>query len=299
MKIFKEINWGLHEITRYKSKYGLNIREPYLDKILNDSLIYSNNNIILNMVKYNFITIENGEGILTYRGKEMVNYANDRYELSDKQRSLVIREYIEVNIQLAKEWFAKFSNKDKGIERGTIELPLQQFTEDMIQLEIARQDDNLIYINKDYYQLIDLYAKKGMTEEELFRVLENNKILGHLAEKIAIEYEKNRLTKAGNSELAKSVQLISKSEVNAGYDIKSFKTISSCMYDAFIEVKYFNNNHFYLSQNEFNIAKELKEDYFLYLVNTDSMDIQIINNPCRNLKEMSKSIEVVCTKYTL
>ena len=227
MKLFNEINWGLQEVAKYKFKYGLHIRKPYLGKILSNSLIYSNNDIIFNMVKYKFILIQDGEVILTDSGKEMVNYANDRYELSDKQKGLAIKLYLEANNQLAKKWLGKFSNEEKCIERREIELSLQQFTEDMIQLEIARQDDDIVYLNKNYYILIDLYASKGMTEEELLIILENNKRLGELAEQIAFEYEKKRLAKVGNSELAQKVQLISKSEVNAGYDIRSFKNENS------------------------------------------------------------------------
>lgn len=299
MKIYKEINWGLHEVIRFKSKYGLNIRKPYLDKTLTDSLIYSNTCIVSNMLKYNFITVKKEEVFLTDKGEEMINFATDRYELSDNQRSLVMKLYLEVNSDMAKRWFSKFLNEEICAKRDEIDLTLQQFSEDMIQFGIARQVDELLYINKEYYQLMQSLTSKGMTEGELFGILENNKRLGDLAERIAVEYEKNRLINAGNNELAQKVKLISKSEVNAGYDIRSYKNANSKKYDAYIEVKYFNNNQFYLSQNEYLTAETLKEDYYLYLVNTETEKIQVINNPFKKLKEISKSIEVVSTKYTL
>ncbi|OLS40831.1 DUF3883 domain-containing protein [Bacillus sp. MRMR6] len=299
MKIFKEINWGLQEVRRYKSKYGSDIREPYLDKVLKDSLIFSNNNIISNMLKYHFIIIDNGKVALTETGEQMTKYTNDKYELSDKQKGLVTGIYIQVNTNLAKQWFSLFVNTEKCIERSTIEKSMLQYTEDMISLEIAIQENDLIFINKDYYQLVDLHIRKGITEAELFTILENNKKLGDLAEQIALGYEKNRFNQMCENLLAEKVQLISKSNVSAGYDIISFKDTKSQTHDAFIEVKYFNNNHFYLSQNEYKTAELLKEDYYLYLVNTDSKAIKIIRDPFKNLENLAKSIEVVCTKYTL
>ena len=64
----------------------------------------------------------------------------------------------------------------------------------------------------------------------------------------------------------------------AGYDIKFF-TGSSLSYNRFIEVKAINNGIFYLSKNEREKALMLKEKYFLYLVNTDTKDIQVIKDP--------------------
>lgn len=298
MRLFKEINWGLNEIRRYNSKYGLHISRLYLEKILGDSVVSSDNDIVLNMLDYGFITVEN-EGIrLTEFGDEMMSDATDRYELSVAQKKFAAQIYINKNMSIARNWFALFSLGTLYFKREVINLSLQQFTEDMIELAVASQEKDLVYLNKEYTSLLQNFINKGMTEEELFKVLEKNKQLGDKAEKIALEFEKNRLTMIGRPDLAKKVKLIAKSDVTAGYDIKSFQEVNSEVDDAFIEVKSFTHNHFYLSENELKTSEILKEDYYLYLVNSNTGDIRIVNNPFANLEGIAKESKPVCIKYT-
>lgn len=298
MRLFKEINWGLNEIRRYNSKYGLHISRLYLEKVLRDSMVSSNNDIVLNMLDYGFITVENDEIKLTEFGDKMMSDATDRYELSVEQKKLAAKIYIDKNMSIARNWFTLFSVGTLYFRRESINLSLQQFTEDMIELDVANQEKDLVYLNKEYTDLLQNFIKKGMTEEELFKVLEKNKQLGDKAEKLALEFEKNRLTMIGRSDLAKKVELIAKSDVTAGYDIKSFQEVNSEVVDVFIEVKSFNYNHFYLSENELKTSEILKENYYLYLVNSDTGDIRIVNNPFDNLKGIAKESKPVCIKYT-
>ncbi|RFB41307.1 DUF3883 domain-containing protein [Bacillus sp. RC] len=299
MRLFKEINWGLQEIKRYRSKYNMHIGRSYLEKLLRESIIFNNNDVLSNMLKYDFITAAINEIKLTEIGEEMIKLASDRYELSTQQKRLVSNIYIRNNSSLSKEWLMLFSRGKMYIDRNSIKLSFQQFTEDMIELNVARQENNLVYLDTRYAEKMLDFEKEGMTEEELLKVLETNKMLGEIAEEIALQFEKKRLVLAGRSDLANRVVLISKADVSAGYDMKSFKDANSEIYDAFIEVKYFNNNHFYISENELKTAELIKEDYYLYLVNTDTRSIQIINAPCENLKKISKSIEAVSIKCTL
>lgn len=299
MKLFKEVNWGLHEIKRYYTKYGLHISRSYLDKLLKESMIYNTNDIVSNMLEYGFITIENDGVKFTEVGEKMTSFAIDKYELSDHQKRIASNIYIYRDKSLARKWFALFSVDELNVNRSSIDSSLQQFTENMIELNVARQEKNLVYLNKEYTEMIQSSAKNGMTEEELFNILERNKQLGKKAEEIALEFERKRLTLAGCRNLASRVELISQSDVSAGYDIKSFKDDSSETYDAFIEVKCFNYNHFYISENELKTAEMLKGSYYLYLVNTDDGNIRIINNPVINLKKITKSMDAICVKYTL
>lgn len=262
-------------------------------------MVSSNNDIVLNMLDYGFITVENDGIKLTELGDKMMSDATDRYELSVAQKKLAAKIYLDRNMSIARNWFTLFLLSTLYFKRELINLSLQQFTEDMIELAVASQEKDLVYLNKEYTGLLQNFINKGMTEEELFKVLEKNKQLGDKAEKIALEFEKNRLTMIGRSDLAKKVELIAKSDVTAGYDIKSFQEVNSEVDDAFIEVKSFNHNHFYLSENELKTSEILKENYYLYLVNSDIGDIRIVHNPFDNLESMVKASEPVCIKYSL
>ena len=100
--------------------------------------------------------------------------------------------------------------------------------------------------------------------------------------------------------------MISEEFVNAGYDIESFNASDSISIDRFIEVKsYDGEKSFFWSKNEIDKAKELKDRYFLYLVNRKQIGIpsykpHIIQNPYSRVFENDLwEIEPVNWKITL
>lgn len=123
-------------------------------------------------------------------------------------------------------------------------------------------------------------AKSGKTDyEKQSRV---NKKLGNRGEKIVVEFEKERLQKAGWPKLADAVDRVSLKSDALGYDILSFETNESKRY---IEVKAtrskVGNVNFFLTINELNTAKEL-DNYFVYVVYdilSQTPKIWIIKNP--------------------
>jgi hypothetical protein len=61
-------------------------------------------------------------------------------------------------------------------------------------------------------------------------------------------------------------------DVSAGYDIASLKDQGSSIIDKFIEVKsYSGSPYFYWSKNEIEVAKQERDNYFLYLINRDEI----------------------------
>lgn len=293
MRLFKEINWAVQEVNRFYSAYGMNISREYLDETLKNSLIYSGEDIVINMLEYNFAELNNHHILLTALGYKMVSFATDKYDLSNKQKELVFQIYRSRNKFLFEKWLKLFSEERLSIKRESIDIGLQQITEYMISLNIAIQNDREVIINEKYCYLLS-ESSIGKTEEDLLLELDKNKKLGEIAESIALKFEVSRLRNMGKTDLFKKVQLISKIDVGAGFDIRSFEGVTSISYDRFIEVKSFNNKTIYITENEIQKAKILSEHYYLYLVN--NKDVTIIKNPYSKLREIAKSINCVLTK---
>jgi len=127
---------------------------------------------------------------------------------------------------------------------------------------------------------------------------ENNQI-GALAESLAIEYEKARLINNSLPYLAPLVTQISKVDMSAGYDIRSYKGIGENPdTNIFIEVKgtRLNDLRFIWSYNERKVAEKEAERYSIYgyiNVDLDSHTADgpiIIKNPLSILTELGYSM---------
>lgn len=112
--------------------------------------------------------------------------------------------------------------------------------------------------------------KKGLTADHLKNRLDAMAELGDEGESWVLEFERRRLV---GHPLVDQITLVSKDDVTAGYDMVSFSGHSSLHYDLFIEVKtYANDRRFFWSQNEINVAKQLGEQYAIYLVSRKEME---------------------------
>lgn len=143
-------------------------------------------------------------------------------------------------------------------------------------------------ITSDILQCKAAALEGGMTPEELFEKLEQDRIAGDEAEAFVMKYESERL----GMSLAKSIRRVSLISVSAGYDIASFESAQSAHHDRFIEVKAIGHNGFYLSANELQTAKKLAGQYYLYLVDLNKKDgegyhPEIIRHPASYFAESS------------
>jgi len=140
---------------------------------------------------------------------------------------------------------------------GSNILTVNRFHTDFFQNEIVRTI-------KDANQ-----HRRRKTLQSLKEQQAHQELLGKDAELFVLGFEKRRLS---NHPLFGSIQRISDEYVNAGYDIESFNDINSLFIDRFIEVKSYSESvSFYWSQNEIEAAKDLAENYFLYLVDRTRM----------------------------
>ncbi len=119
-----------------------------------------------------------------------------------------------------------------------------------------------------------------ITPEALRRLIDLKEIIGQESEEFAYEFELSRLKKLGVLRKPLQVSLI---DVSKGFDIASYQNETSTYYDRFIEVKTFSSNNFYISKNEFLKAKELQDNYYIYLVcknpNDNTKYVEVIRNP--------------------
>lgn len=106
--------------------------------------------------------------------------------------------------------------------------------------------------------------------DQLKKGLQAKADTGKLAELFVFEYECRRLN--GHPNIGK-VGIISDEYVNAGYDIETFEGIDSIILDRFVEVKSYQGEiSFFWSRNEIAKAKELRNKYFLYLVDRSRIE---------------------------
>lgn len=104
--------------------------------------------------------------------------------------------------------------------------------------------------------------RRKVTMEQLLKQQEEQSKRGLEAEEFVLKIERLRLP-----ELAQKIKRISDIDVAAGYDIVSYENNDSEHYDRFIEVKcYIGSLHFFLSENELDIAKIKADKYILCLV---------------------------------
>lgn len=117
-----------------------------------------------------------------------------------------------------------------------------------------------------------LPGRSKMTKEEFTRLQIARSEVGNRGEEFVVAYERNKLAKAGRTDLAARVVRTSLTNVGAGYDVES---LDSQGRQKFIEVKTTvgHGSVFEWSGNEYEVAKELGDRYWIYCVR------DIGNNP--------------------
>ena len=127
--------------------------------------------------------------------------------------------------------------------------------------------------------------RKGViTPEALSELLDKKTRVGFVSEQHALAYEQTRLRNLG---IKRSPEHVSLLDVSKGFDIASFESLGSSEFDRFIEVKTFQYGAFYISRNELQVAKALGNNYYLYLVSTDSdrgIIVEEVRNPHKQLE---------------
>ena len=159
----------------------------------------------------------------------------------------------------------------------------------LLQVELILTDEKLMFVNPNFSKYLSfLFNTRKMTYHELEQKIKIDKEVGDIAEKIILEHEKNRLKNEESSHTeSRLVQIISGTDVTAGYDIESFdgKT-PNLEFNRFIEVKGStgDDESFYWSSGEIEKAREKGDLYWIYFVSgidrkNQSYDGKIIKIP--------------------
>ena len=117
-----------------------------------------------------------------------------------------------------------------------------------------------------HYKKISAPSNK---KTDYLKKAQNDLKYGLMGEELVLEFEKNRLTTLGEIEAANSIKWASKFSDSYGYDIQSFDVIDGKLMPIQIEVKTTPSPvdvDFYVSINELERSKELKDTYFVYRV---------------------------------
>lgn len=228
------------------------------------------------------------------------------FEINEAQKQLITERIIFRGAwnNHARELFDHFSlNQESAVyELPIVDSSLPQNLNATIHffkfLGILQEEEFVIQVVRRYAELVYLLTadSKAITEQQLEKILMENRKIGAQAENAVVEFERKRLDKLGKPAQASMVKRISTLNAAAGYDVESFDgTSDDISPNRFIEVKATTGDEirFYWSNNEMNVAKKKKEVYWIYMLKAfredrpqDSLPI-MIQNPEQNLKKSS------------
>jgi hypothetical protein len=236
---------------------------------------------ILDHCKYcGLISVKNDQITFSTLGHRFLNANKERYfEITEAQKQLIAERIVFKGVwsQHARELFELFyvNQSTYTYELSTVDIivPItQNSTVHLFKfLGIINEDKLIIKVDKKYSGLVyELIAdRKVLSEQQLEKILLENRKLGVQAENAVVEFEKKRLKKLGKSFQAEFVKRISPFNTAAGYDIESFDGTSDDIFpNRFIEVKATQQDEirFYWSSNEMKVAKKKKNSYWIYMM---------------------------------
>lgn len=169
--------------------------------------------------------------------------------------------------------------------------PIWNLLRDILSIEQSNNIEKVYLISTnallDEFSLNASEKSRLISQRDLERILKAQSLAGAKAERVALEYEKQRLRDRND---LSHVRIISDYNVNAGYDIISYDNNTSKCLDRFIEVKSFigSRPQFYWSSNEMDMAKKYGNQYFIYLIDrlkmhNSNFELFIIQNPAKNV----------------
>lgn len=193
------------------------------------------------------------------------------------------------------------------VKKSGIDIGFSQFRNILSSLGFFEKDylieNNLIigsafenWIAIQGINYIETSKKKRFSLKALKSRQNQQEIAGFRAEKFVLEYE---LKLRKNHPTCNKIKIISEMDAGAGYDIKSYKDDKSIILDKFIEVKSYSSKkldskpYFFWSLNEAEVASQEKNNYFLYIVDSDNIENNhyepiIIKNPFDEIFNSSK-----------
>ncbi|MBN1812750.1 MAG: DUF3883 domain-containing protein [Anaerolineae bacterium] len=262
------------------------------------------------------LLVNKGIVTLTEAGREFLELnAIHSYELTDAQKQFVAKRLV-----LDGPWRSRardlLLNFSPNYRKLTYEfamspcaLPLRcRAAVHLFQsLAVIVETDGSLVVVPEYVTLVrDMLANRnGTTDAELADALMERRKLGDCAEEAVLEYERSRLRALGRGAEASLVRRISQLDAAAGYDIESYDGDKPLFdYDRFIEVKasQAQDLRFYWTANEYQVAKQRGERYWIYFVGdfrndqADQIVPIMIQDPASRLSQV-KELEIETSTY--
>lgn len=258
-------------------------------------------------MRLNLLTMRYRCIILTESGRIVCSMATRGVDLNRKQIMYIAENCVLTNknfLHLVEflELFV-FDKQHNTKIYNTIDYPISDIAdmEILTQLGIIYKHKTTLFLNRTYLDLVDeitrlqIYEKDGtkaFTQENLERILAEQKEIGRIAEDLSMRYEKTRLCSKSLHKESHKIRHVSATNVNVGYDIESFRqSTPSLKHDLFIEVKARKHKlySFIMSSNEVQVAKRLGQKYAVYFWNclgysTPSSPTRIIRDPVKKLQ---------------
>lgn len=268
-----------------------------IDGVINicslNSEIQVNSKSALKLFEYlDLISINNKQFHLTKKGK-FVKKKSSSVDIFELIAFIIIRVMIKNEILSIENFRVNHENENLKFEIKYFPLHAAIFRNLLLTIGKLIYYDGVytIFIKNGIERVLSrevIKSKKKISEEQLLKNLEAKRIQGELAEKWVLNYERKRLRFTTHYE---SIKIISKIDVGAGFDILSFNSNKSLVYDRFIEVKsYKGAPHFYWTKNECEVASIKGKNYYIYLIDIDMIinheyEPIIIQNPLIELNE--------------
>lgn len=223
----------------------------------------------------NLFTMNGNNVVLTRDGEHVLSLSSQTVDLNKNQLAYIVKKCFFNNSNFS-ELIDFLTLFEFDARHGTLvydinECPIPNLSIEILhQLHIISNSSPVWKINTNYIEFISKKARRAISQDQLIRILEEQRRLGEKGELLTIQYEKKRLESQKLFKEAKAVKQSSIENVSQGYDIESFKGDSkSLAHDFFIEVKARKDKifSFIISSNEIQTAKRLGKNYAIYFWN--------------------------------
>ena len=178
----------------------------------------------------------------------------------------------------------EYSIQDYGELPGRREL---HFFLDSLEV-IRRNGSGIVFVDPRFNNHIATKIRRSrqITDEGIQATKETIELSRH-AEKLAFDYEQQRLISAGRKDLAVRVEIVADYDPTVGYDILSYEGRDSAVEppDRFVEVKCTKSAivKFFISGTELKVARKYRNQYWIYHLRNIKQKCKI--DDC-NLKEI-------------
>lgn len=222
-------------------------------------------------------------------------------------KNITVEEYIssyryKTNGGNTQKHIAKLTKKS-WVSRKQIDIKIrEEFDNWITEFHPNYTLDNASFITISQSAKPKLSKAKFIDPKTLEENLKLQREIGEIGEKIAFDYEINRLVNNGIKNPERFIEHTSKLNSSAGFDI-------SCLVkkdNRFIEVKSSLNNNldFFITENEYQTLDQLADDAFIYFVHITNLKektgkvFKTLRNPIEELR-INGNLKPIAYKATL